>query len=259
MPILTLNNEPVHYQLAGDASAPVLVFSNSLGTSLALWESQAEYFSRHFRVLRYDTRGHGQSVKNKGPYAIDQLGHDVLALTGALGIQQFSFCGISMGGVIGQWLGVNAGHRLHRLVVCNTAAKIGQPHAWQERAALVRAQGMAPVAASTPSRWFTQAFVAAHPQTVAAWVQALGQTDPEGYAACCEALAGADLREHIQRITVPTLALTGTFDPVTTPADADFIAHQVPGAQRVDLPASHLSNLEAPDLFNEAVMRFLRG
>lgn len=257
MPSLLIANEPVHYELSGAPDAPVLVFSNSLGTTLSLWSAQEEALRPHFRILRYDTRGHGASVHGPGPYTLEQLGNDVLALTAALDIERFHFCGISMGGLIGQWLGIHAADRVQRLVLCNTAAKIGTAQAWQERAALVRREGMEPVAATTASRWFTQAYVEQHPEKVTPWIDSLRGTDPEGYAACCEALSQADLREDIRRITAPTLVLTGSDDPVTTPADADFIAARVHGAQRVDLPASHLSNLEAPVKFNDAVRSFL--
>lgn len=259
MPILHINDEPIHYKLSGNPEGPVLVFSNSLGTTLSLWDEQAAYLGRDFHILQYDTRGHGESVKSPGPYSIEQLGRDVLALTSTLGIDKFHFCGISMGGAIGQWLGVNAADRVLSLVLCNTGAKIGTAEAWAERAGTVTSNGMGPIADATPPRWFTPDFVNQHPERVNPWVDALRQTDPAGYAACCMALSNSDLREDIRKITVPTLVLTGTHDPVTTPADSDFIASRIPGAQRVDLPASHLSNLEAPEEFNKAVGDFLRG
>ena len=246
--------------IEGPEDAPALVFSNSLGTTLEMWDAQAAHFSRTHRVLRYDTRGHGGSVAPAGPYQADQLGSDVVALLDALGIERASFCGISMGGLIGLWLGVNAPGRLNRLAVANSAAKIGATDGWLARAALVREKGsagMAELAASSPGRWFTEAFVAAQPEAVRraqGWIAGIA---PEGYAACCEALAHADLRSAIATIAVPTLLIAGVSDPVTTVADAQAMQATIPGAQRVDLPASHLSNLEASEAFNAALAAFL--
>lgn len=257
MAAIRINGEVFGYQLDGNEQDPVLVLSNSLGTTRDMWSRQIDHLRKTHRILRYDTRGHGESVSNPGPYRLEQLGQDTLDLLDALRIETFSFCGISMGGLIGQWLGVHAGERLRKLVVCNTAARIGQQSAWQERAALVRKQGMAPVADASASRWFTQTFVDAQPGCVQTLVQGLRDTHPEGYAACCEALAVADLRESIKTIKTPTLVVAGRHDPVTTPADADFIAERIGNATRIDLDASHLSNIEADNAFNTAVSAFL--
>ena len=247
----------------GPEGAPVLVLSNSLGTTLELWDSQAERFARTHRVLRYDTRGHGGSVVSPGPYTFDQLGGDVVALLDALNIERASFCGISMGGFTGLWLGVHASERLNHLVVANSAAKIGTAEGWISRAALVREKGaaaMAELAASSPSRWFTDAFVAAQPEVARraqGWIAAIA---PEGYAACCEALAQADLRSAIGGINttaVPTLLIAGAFDPVTTVADAQAMQAAMAGAQVAQVQASHLSNLEAPAEFDAVLAAFL--
>ncbi len=259
MTTVNINDIQVQYQLDGDPQAPVLVLSNSLGTTMDMWADQLAALSKTHRVLRYDTRGHGGSSAPAGPYTVDQLGQDVLALADALKIKTFSFCGISMGGLIGQWLGIHAPERLDRLIVCNTAARIGQEAGWKERAALVRAQGIGPVADGSPGRWFTSEFVAAHQATVATLIAQLRDTSPEGYAACCEALAVADLRDQINSISTPTLVVAGSQDPVTTVADADFIAGKVQVASRVDLAASHLSNVEAAAAFNAAVSDFLNA
>ena len=247
-------------RLDGPADAPVLVFSNSLGTTLDMWDAQAQHFAQTHRVLRYDTRGHGGSVVSPGPYSLEQLGGDVLALLDALGIAKASFCGISMGGITGLWLGVHAGERLNHLVVCNSAAKIGTAEGWQVRAALVREKGtaaMAELAASSPGRWFTEPFIAAQPARVATaqgWIAGIA---PEGYAACCDALAQADLREAIAAIRVPTLLIAGASDPVTTVADAQAMQRAIAGARLAEVPASHLSNLEAPAAFDDALAAFL--
>lgn len=256
MPIAEINTTRIAYSLEGQAGAPVLVLSNSLGTTRDMWQAQA-VLQREFRILRYDTRGHGESAVPAGPYTIDQLGRDVVSLLDHLEIAQAAFCGVSMGGVTGQWLGVHAPERVSRLVVANTAARVGTEQAWRDRAALVRAQGLGPIAQATPARWFTPDFIETCSDRVGALLDTLRGLSPEGYAACCEALATADLRTDISRITVPVLVVAGLHDPVTTPADADFIAGQIPGAQRVDLPASHLSNIEAAGQFNDALRAFL--
>lgn len=244
----------------GPEGAPVLVLSNSLGTTLEMWDAQAARLSTRHRVLRYDTRGHGGSVVAPGPYSFEQLGGDVIALLDALHIERASFCGISMGGFTGLWLGVHAGHRLNHLVVANSAAKIGTEDGWRTRATMVREKGaaaMAELAASSPSRWFTEGFTAAQPDLVRraqGWIAGIA---PEGYAACCDALAQADLRADIARITVPTLLIVGVADPVTTVADARAMQAAIPGAQLVQLPASHLSNLESPAEFDAALAAFV--
>jgi 3-oxoadipate enol-lactonase len=250
------DNEAVFYSLSGKSGAPVLVLSNSLGTTHAMWAAQ-DVLGEHFQLLKYDTRGHGQSVKTPGPYRIDQLGRDVLQLLDRLEINQAAFCGISMGGLIGQWLGVNAPERFTHLVLANTAARIGTEQGWTDRAATVRALGMAPVADGAETRWFTPEFSRDNKDAIALMLKALRASDPEGYASCCDALAVADLRDDIAKIQTPTLVIAGSLDPVTTPADADFMAARIANSTRVDLPASHLSSIESAAAFNDAVSAFL--
>ena len=236
---------------------PALLLSNSLGTDHGMWQPQVAALAQHFFVVRYDTRGHGQSAAPQGPYTLAQLGHDVLDLMDHLDLSQVDFCGLSMGGVIGQWLGVHAGQRLRRLVLCNTAAKIGHAEAWHARAAAVRADGLDAIADSAHTRWFTEAWTQQHPETVQAMANVLRQGSPEGYASCCEALADADLRQDIGRITVPTLIVAGGQDPVTTEADARAMQADIAGAQVAVLPASHISNVEAPEAFTQVLLDFL--
>lgn len=246
----------------GDATAPALVLSNSLGTTLEMWKPQVPALSQAFRVIRYDTRGHGGSPVTPGPYSFEELGQDVLAVLDALGVDKASFCGISMGGHTGLWLGVHAGHRLQALAVCNSAARIGALGPWMERAAMVRsagAAGMRTLADSAPGRWFTPEFAQAQPDVVQAAQEWLAGIDPEGYAACCEALGASDLRSALGRIATPTLLVAGDADPVTTVADAEAMQAGIPGARLVVLPASHLSNLETPQAFSAALLGFLAG
>lgn len=244
----------------GDAAAPALILSNSLGTTLEMWDPQVAAFSEHYRVIRYDARGHGGSPVTPGAYSFADLGQDVLAVLDALGIDRAAFCGISMGGHTGLWLGVHAGARFNAIVVCNSAAKIGTPQGWNERAAMVREGGQASMQAlaeSSSGRWFSAEFANAQPATVQraqAWIAGIA---PQGYAACCEALAASDLRDDLHRIATPTLLLAGVSDPVTTVADAQAMQAGIAGAQLVVVPASHLSNLEAPCAFDQAVLHFL--
>lgn len=247
----------LNYTMTGPEGAPVLVLSNSLGTTLDMWAPQVDALSKHYRVLRYDTRGHGGSFVPLGAYTLDELGRDVIALLDALQIERAHFCGISMGGLTGQWLGRYASERIDRLIVANTAARVGTLEGWRERAALVRAHGMADVAAGAAGRWFTADFVAREPGIVQRLTDGLRATSAQGYAGCCDALALADLRGEIDRIAVPTLVVAGRCDPVTTVDDARFIAERVAGAHRVTLEASHLSNIEAAAAFNAAVLAFL--
>ncbi|MCU0763169.1 MAG: 3-oxoadipate enol-lactonase [Hydrogenophaga sp.] len=244
----------------GDAGAPALILSNSLGTTLEMWDPQVAAFSEHHRLIRYDTRGHGGSPVTPGPYSFADLGQDVLAVLDALGVARAAFCGISMGGHTGLWLGIHAGSRFNAIAVCNSAALIGTAQGWNDRAAMVREGGQAAMqslAASSPARWFSADFVSAQPAIVERakhWIAAIA---PQGYAACCEALAASDLREDLHRIKTPTLLLAGAADPVTTVADAQAMQQGIAGAQLAVIPASHLSNLEAPQAFDQAVLRFL--
>jgi 3-oxoadipate enol-lactonase len=247
----------LHYELDGKSDAPVVVLSNSLGTALDMWDAQLDALKTRFRVLRYDTRGHGGTDAPPGPCSIDDLGRDVLTLLDALGIERAHFCGISMGGLTGQWLGIHASERIDKLIVSNTAACIGTPQGWQARAALVRTKGMDEVADGAADRWFTAQFAAQQPKAVEARVAQLRGNSAQGYAACCDALANADLRDRLGRITRPTLVIAGEHDPVTTVADARFIVDRVRGAQLATLAASHLSNIEAAAAFNDTVLQFL--
>jgi 3-oxoadipate enol-lactonase len=260
MPILDFGDRQIAYTLQGPATAPVLVLSNSLGTTMSMWDAQADALAPDYRVLRYDTRGHGGSGVGADPaggYTLAELGGDVLRLLDGLAIGRAHFCGISMGGLTGLWLGVHAGDRLHKLVVANSAARIGATQVWRERAALVRSSGMDQVADGAAGRWFTPGYAAGAPQVVGGLIEDLRRTTPAGYAACCLALAAADLSDKIEAIGTPTLMVAGARDPVTTVADADFLHKRIPGAAMVTLQASHLSNIEAADAFTKALHAFL--
>ena len=256
MPIADLGDVRIHYELIGH-SGPVLVLSNSLGTNYAMWDPQIPALSKHFRLLRYDTRGHGGSSVTPGEYTIEQLGQDVLTLLDSLNLDRVDFCGLSMGGTTGMWLGINAPERVDRLVLCNTAAKIGNPDTWNARIATVRENGMNPVATAVIERWFTPEFRAAHPEQVAPARKMLENAPPDGYASNCAAVRDADFRETVFRIQPRTLVIYGAKDPAIPVADAQFLVSQIPGASGVELNTSHLSNVEQPDAFNQALTNFL--
>lgn len=257
---LTTRRGDFRVAVDGDPTAPALILSNSLGTTLEMWAPQVAALSERHRLIRYDTRGHGSSPITPGPYCVDALGQDVLAVLDALQVEQAAFCGISMGGHTGLWLGIHASACFHAIVVCNSAAKIGTPQVWGERAAMLRAKGadgMQALADSAPARWFSEACVQAQPAMVRRMQDGLARLDPEGYASCCDALAASDLRAELGRIAIPTLLLAGQCDPVCTVADAKAMKACIKGAQCVTVPASHLSNLEAPQAFDKAVLDFL--
>lgn len=246
--------------LDGDPALPALFLGNSLGTTLEMWEPQVAAFASSHRLIRCDTRGHGGSQVTPGPGTVAALGQDVLAVMDALDIASAAFCGISLGGHTGLWLGIHAADRLDVLVVCNSAARIGSADGWTERANAVRRGGSAAMRAladSAPGRWFTDGFAAAQPRVVQRAQAGLANIAPEGYAACCDALAASDLRGGIGRIATPTLLLAGRFDPVTTVDDARAMQAAIPGARLATVAASHLSNLEAPEAFVQAVLPFV--
>jgi len=259
MPYADLSDVRLHYRLDGDTRLPVLVLSNSLGTNLGMWDPQIDVLTQHFCVLRYDTRGHGESSVPPGPYRIDQLGGDVIGLLDHLDIARVHFCGLSMGGITGMWLGVNHPQRLERLVLSNTAAYIGPPENWTNRAAAVERDGVGSIAAAVVDRWLTPPYAAQNPALVESLKGMLGATSAAGYAANCRAVRDADLRADVQSITVPTLVIAGSGDIPTPPADGVFLAQTIPGAHYVELEAAHISNLEQVDAFGRVVVDFLRG
>lgn len=257
MPFARVDGGELHYRLDGTPGKAPLVFSNSLGTDLAMWDPQIEALRPHFAIVRYDTRGHGQSLVTPGPYSIAQLGHDVVALLDHLRIERAAFCGLSLGGVTGQWMGAHAPSRLSSLVLCNTAPKIGTPDVWNARIATVGANGMSAISEALIGRWFTPAFVARDPATIARMKSMLERQPAQGYVGACAAVRDADLREEIAGIVVRTLVVAGAHDPVTTPADAASMAAKIPGTNVVELAASHLSNIEAAAAFTAALLDFL--
>ena len=247
----------MHYEMTGEEHLPVLMLSNSLGASMAMWEQQVAPLASRFRLLRYDTRGLGKSSIPPGPYAIADLGNDVLNLLDLLQIESVNFCGLSMGGSIGQWLGIRAPECLNKLILASTAVKIGNSDTWNTRIATVMQTGLDNVISATLERWLTAGFRAARPEVVERIREMLQATDPVGYAANCAAVRDADFRSSVQKISVPTLVISGAHDPVTTPDDGRFLAGQISGASYLEIDAAHLVNVEAADRFNAAVLEFL--
>lgn len=241
----------------GPDDAPVLVLSNSLGTAMAMWDDQVAALARRFRVLRYDTRGHGASTATPGDTSLDRLGRDVIELLDALDIAQAHFCGLSLGGMTGQWLGIHAPERIDRLVIANSSSFMGPPQSWQDRMALVRAQGMAAITQAVLDRWFTPGFAASEATGLERTRAQLLATSADGYAGCCAAIRDMDLRPIVHLIDRPTLVIGGSLDPATPPDHAEAIAKAIAGARLVMLEAAHLSNIEQPAAFTAALLDFL--
>lgn len=257
MPLIDIGNARLNYQLGGEEGAPALVLSNSLGTTLRMWEPQMPALLRHFRVLRYDTRGHGKSDVTPGPYSMARLGEDVVALMDRLNIERAHFCGLSMGGMTGMWLAVNRASRIDRLVLSNTAARIGTPEMWNARIDKITNEGMAAIVPALLDRWFSPEFQQRAPEQVNIVRAMLLDNSLAGYAANCAAVRDMDLRAQVGRIAAPTLVIAGMRDLASPPEDGKWLARQIGGAQYVELPACHLSNWEAAQGYTEQVLRFL--
>jgi 3-oxoadipate enol-lactonase len=241
----------IHHVLEGPDQAPVLMFASSLGTTHELWDAQAAALSGEFRVLRYDHRGHGGSDVPPGPYSIDDLAGDALALLDELGIERATFVGLSIGGAVAVTAALRAPERFERLVLCSTAAHFPPPEQWAERAATVRAQGAEAVADAALERWLTPE---APPELRERMRAMLVATPREGYAACCEALGGYDARGRLGALTMPVLAVAGADDPTTPPAALQAIVDEVPdGRLHVIDRARHIANVERPEEFSHVI------
>ncbi len=248
----------VHHTLEGPEGAPVIVFSNSLGTRGEMWDAQAAALSDRFRVLRYDTRGHGESPVPSGPYSVSDLGGDVLGMLDRLELERVSFCGLSIGGMTAMWLGVNAPERIDRLAICCTGMQLPPPAGWTERADLVRTEGVGPLIEATMERWFSPEFPERSPETVERIRQTFLSTPPEGYASCCEALAEFDMRGELGAVRAPTLVVAGEDDQVGTPERAAAIGEEIEDSSVVVLPgARHLAAVEKADEVTRALEQHL--
>lgn len=243
----------------GPAGAPAIMLSNSIGTHMAMWDGQLQMLAQHFRVVRYEMRGQHKASQAVGDFTLEQLGYDALALLDELAITRVHWCGVSMGGVIGQWIALHAPQRLLSMVLANTAAYLGPPQKWQDRINSVSRGGTAAIADASVQRWFTEAFRNAQPATVQSVKEQLLNTRSACYAGCGAALRDTDLRGDVVKIAVPTLVIGATQDSATPFADSQFLHSQVAGSQLVKLDAAHLSNIEQREAFNRALSVFLNS
>jgi 3-oxoadipate enol-lactonase len=238
---------------------PTVVLSNSLGSTSAIWDTQVPAVEERYRVVRYDHRGHGESPVPPGPYTIADLGGDVLALLDSLGVDRASFCGLSLGGMVGMWLAAHAPERIDRLVLLCTSAKLPR-EPWLERAHLVRAEGTAAVADVVVGRWFTPAFAARRPELVAKMRAMVAGTPAEGYASCCDAIAVMDLRDDLRAVRAPTLVVGAADDPAIPAEHSAAIAERIEHARLVVLPdAAHLPTIEQGELVTRHILEHLEG
>lgn len=259
MPIIKADDGcPMNVEVDGPANAPVLMLSNSLGTNLHMWDDQVPAWSQQFRVVRYDRRGHGGSGVPKGPYTMDRLGRDVLSIADGLGIKKFNWCGLSMGGMVGQWLGANAPDRVEKLVLSNTHYYYADKTPWHDRIKFAQEKGLAALTPMQMERWFTKGFRERSPAAVNRIADMFQKTNVDGFVGCCEAVRDMDFRATTPRITAPVLVIVGAQDPATPPAAGEDIQKMVKGAKLVSLDAAHLSNLEQPKAYTDTVLNFLK-
>ncbi len=244
-------------EIEGPSGAPALMLSNSLGTNLHMWDPQMPELTRRFKTLRYDSRGHGGSVADAGPYSIASLGRDALAIMDALDLDKVNWLGLSLGGMVGQWLLAHAPERIDRAVLANTSSHSPDSRPYNTRVVAVQKTGMASVAQTVADRWFTPEFQQRDPAAVARIKDMLLSTPPQGYIAACAAVRDMDQRETVRRANRPTLVIAGSRDPATPPQLGRDIAASIPGAKYVELEAAHLSNVEQPEAFTAAVLQFL--
>jgi 3-oxoadipate enol-lactonase len=248
----------LHHEITGPEDAPVLLMGGSLGTTLRMWDSQLP-LSHRVRLVRFDHRGHGASPVPPGPYEIADLGRDVVELMDSLGIAAASYCGLSIGGMVGIWMGANAPERIDRLVLLCTSAHMPPASAWQERIEIVRRAGsVEPLADAVVERWLTPGYAAEHPEVRAGLRAMLVRTDPEGYAGCCGAIERMDLRAELGRITARTLVISGSEDPATPVEHQRVVARGIPGARHETVdPAAHLAAVEQPARVNDLILEHL--
>jgi len=255
--VVEVGNARLAYRLDGPPTAPTLVFSNSLGLDWDMWQPQVNAFGQQFRLLRYDSRGHGRSTISPGPYTIEMLGRDLVAILDAAEVERAYVCGISLGGMVAQWLTAHHPERVVRAVFANTGACIGTSASWEDRIARVRSGGMSAIREPVMSRFFSTPFRVRHPEVDNRISAMLSAINPDGYIATCQALRDADIRGSVGRIHTPTLIMTGALDESTPIALSQELHAAIPGSELMIIPdCAHLSNLEAADTVNEQALRF---
>jgi 3-oxoadipate enol-lactonase len=257
MPAIDSQGCPIDAEISGPAGAPVLMLSNSLGTTRQMWDPQMDAFAQRYRVIRYDRRGHGRSGAPNGPYSMEMLARDALAVMDGLGVQKAHWLGLSMGGMEGMWLGANAPDRIDRLILSNTTSHYPDRKPWDDRIRLVREQGLGAIVPGNMERWFTRDFRERAPETIARMTDIFLGIAPEGYIGCCEAIAAMDHRPLLPKIGARTLVIAGEHDPATPVAAGEALKAQIPGAQLAVVAASHIANVEQPEAYAKEVLGFL--
>jgi 3-oxoadipate enol-lactonase len=257
MPEIKADGCNIHVEVEGPERAPVLMLSNSLGTNLHMWDEQVAPFTRHFRLVRYDRRGHGKSDAPKGPYSMERLGRDVLAILDHLRIDKINWCGLSMGGMVGMWLGAQAPQRIDKLILSNTTAYFADKAMWDARIKMVREKGLSAIVDANMERWFTKAFRERSPQAIAGIREMFLATNIDGYIACGEAIRAMDHRPLLPKINAPSLVIAGRYDPATTLEAGEFIAQHMPNAKLAVLATAHIANMEQPKEYADTVLGFL--
>ena len=255
--IVHIDGVPFAVRVDGADDKSPLLLSNSLSSDMTMWDDQVPYWSQHFRVVRYDARGHGATPPTPGPYTMERLSRDALGVLDALGIARAHFCGLSMGGMVGMWLATNAGSRLDRVVLANTSAHMGPRSLWDGRIDLARSGGMEATVEPTVTRWFPPAFHQHAPASIDRMRAMIRRTSLDGYVGCCEAIRDMDQRETIRAIRNPVLLIIGANDPATTPEMGRLIHQAVAGSRVAMIDAAHISCVEQPEPFTRVVSGFL--
>jgi 3-oxoadipate enol-lactonase len=258
MPTVQSEGCPIHYEVEGATDKPALMLCNSLGTTLHMWDGQMPALTQHFRVVRYDRRGHGKSGVPAGPYSMEMLGRDALAVLDAAKVEKTNWCGLSMGGMVGMWMAANAPQRVDRAILSNTSAYFENKEIWNGRLKTVREKGLAPIVDGTIERWFTKPFRDREPQKVKAIADMFLATKAEGYMGCGAAVRDMDHRPLLAQIKAATLVIAGTQDAGTTPEMGEYIKAHVPGAQIKMLEAAHIANIEQQSAYTDTMLKFLR-
>lgn len=243
----------------GTGDRTTLVLSNSLGATMDMWQPQLPIVSEHYDVLCYDSRGHGQSEVFLGTYSIDRLGNDLVQLIDALELEKVHFCGLSIGGMIGQWLACRYPERIQSLVLANTAPYIGPASVWQKRIELVNKQGLESMWEAIRARWLSSGFIAAHTEQLQQLQEMFTGINPAGYTATCAAIRDMDMRAIMETNKLPTLIIAGLHDLATPIEQSELLHHAYADSRLLTLDACHLSNIEQAESFNEVVIRFLNG
>lgn len=251
-----LKNYECHYIYEDFGNLQTIVFSNSLGADLSMWDEQVEALKHRYNILRYDTRGHGKSSSPTAAYKVEDLGKDVLELLNHLKLDKVVFCGLSMGGLIGQWLGIHHPNRFSHIVLANTAAKIGNKQGWNQRIQDVADNGLESILKGTAERWFTEEFRENQKETVNKVLGVFTTTDLQGYINCCTVVRDANFTHQLHRLNVPVLVISGLKDAVTTPNDGKYLEDKIPVASHFIIYAAHLSNVEQARLFSNYILFF---